>query len=717
MGTFGAEFVNVTELPEARGADPMMTPMPPPDQALERRAWPWWDVFSEALARRATELNAAGGGYLYFPPGPYFLSTGFAVLPRVTVIFAAGAVLTMPRIDVPRDDNTAFARRVFQLSVLIQGGIQAGLHQIVAPTVVGGVSNFRAGLLFETDTIREVYPEWWGARSSDIDSHAEIQSAIDAAIHSRPSGTSIPIKLTGRYKVSAPLRIGGDVVRPIFPDAARRPFVLRGAAGPQIRGLATLEAHESFPAVLAGSNDAKLEESSLLIVRGPAGFLIEDVAFGASEVLRAGRILRRNAAGMEELADVSVEVGKVFSCLRLERLDRGGSDAQMSRVRRCFFKGALGVLVQIGEFTHPYRQSLTPRGSQNGDGAQDLLGLVFEACKFSHEATIAPPLQTHPEDLRRQVWEERAAVVDWLRDGVYFRANNTLRLHFIDCFWRGGMRAGVRAYGCSVVFTNLNTHLTRMPVPREVCLRQDARYTSLFRPDADPSTLWAWADRRWVPSNVVDPLLPFQGDRFVDARDNGCDIYVEAAPSPTGPWLYHSGGVSVTSCESQSWRFLSSYPRSDLNDDVARPSYDVYLQDVHASNASSAPVAQSDSTRVVIVPPSIEWLGPFWNGGSVTVSGLMVNNNPQRRDLVGDAWFLEWSGRIVVELSRSRARIVDLGSRNSFGYFRGTRGGSEGNTQTYYKLGISLDGPEPLNRGTPWYLNLQVAPSSLPGGP
>lgn len=724
MGTFGSEFVNVR--------NPFALPVVPAFP-VGGEDDPGWEQFTRDLIRAINGDRAAGirslrdlGGYLYFPPGNYFLTSGFAVWPLMTVIFAPNAVLTMPRIA----ENTIGA--FSDASVILSGSIEAGLHQFVNATTTNGAPNGRGGILFQTDTVKEVYPEWWGAQPMDVrnaarrefDSTDGIQSAINAAVHNIQYGATIPVVLSGRYQISKPIQIGsGSNASLLGAESYLKPFVLRGRGSPGLRGPASLEIHEDYPALSPNRGSAWAEDQGMLIVRGPPGFLIEDVLFQASRTELGGFYPRHNpVTNRTEQGFTFVTRGKAFSCLRLEvrqrpfRDEHGNviltGDAQMSRVRRCGFVGAAGVLVQIGEFRNPYGAppGITLPPNADLQGAQDLLGLVFESCKFSQETGV--PVQQSLLDQSRALWFEDAELFNWLRDGVYYRANNTLRLHFIDCFWRGIMRTGVRAYGGSITFTNCNAHITRMPVASSVCASQDNRYITIGSDSELPA--------------VAASIQRLDGHEvFTDARDNGCDIYVEwFGTQPTT-------GITVFGFESQSHRFLSSYPAtkaSQRGGGVA--GLDVYFEDAHLLNAATdqglVPLHDDDASRILFDPPAVEWLAPFSRGASITFSGLLTNHAPhaygraprndaevQSRTHTGHLYRNWLSGRVIVGVpGMSPARLINLGARTAAGYSNRTTDSLV--TAVFFTLaGIGLEPTRVTNQ--PWFLDL-VVPATLVAG-
>lgn len=203
MGTFGDEFLNVREF-MARELD-FSTTMPLPD---ERDGL--WDTFIQNFIPALVAPPLNNGGYVYFPPGTYYIKRGFTIGPKLTLVIATGAKLVLPR---GGDINPALSppflspdSRYNTLCVEVQGALQAGPHQFLEPTFdEAGNHTGRGTMLLSGESVQQVYPEWWGARSDAypfgaavVNSTLGLQSAIDAAVHNRTHqfGASIPIMLS-----------------------------------------------------------------------------------------------------------------------------------------------------------------------------------------------------------------------------------------------------------------------------------------------------------------------------------------------------------------------------------------------------------------------------------------------------------------------------------------------------------------------------------------
>ncbi len=515
-----------------------------------------------ALQRLATVDPLTGrrpGGTIYFPPFRYQLEAPprTIVVPlNVTLMFAPGAILTLglsPRHPVGGLSNADLA---------IDGFIDAGPWQIVTTELdpeTGGLLAERGRLVLASEQLRVVYPEWFGARPAtragpDInhDSWPGLQAAINAAIHDRadfrgvPDASPIPIELNGVYEISRPLQVGyGSVAT--RPEDRRRSFVLRSASDRSGAARSTLRPRPDFAAADAPARD---ENATLLRIQGPSSFLIEGVEFDGAD--RDG-------------------VRRAFSCARVEveqeEGKRGlvvpGGDAQLSRFRHCVFRRAKTVLLQLGELVDPFVP--LPAGRLLWNSGQDLLGFQVQRCAFDHGDDLSGL------DLR------------WWRDGVFFAAGNTFELHFVDCSWRGRMRAGLRGFGGRASFTGCSFDLRRVPVPLQVVTAQGRRH------HAEPGE-WS-APRLGV------------GRGQVDVRDNGCDLFIDY-PLVGDAIL---SGLFVRDCQSRSWRHFATFAPHNLSAAPGYtwsiPSFDVQFTDLRvAAFAVGDPMAQGWE-----IPPSMLW--------------------------------------------------------------------------------------------------------------
>ena len=317
MGTFGDEFINVDAIWRSSGM-----PVGPADSSMsdDVRFRATWMSFTSNLQTRIDSLASdnLAGGLVYFPPRNYYLTNLLRFYPNITAIFSPGAVLH-PALAPEGSPVTNF-------HVYLDGNIQAGLHKIIDPPFRGGVFEPRRGrLVIQENRVREIYPEWWGAEpirqtasSADVDSADALQSSFNCAFHEFDRRSSIPVVLSGMYLLGRPLFIGQRpwMSSPEFPNSEIRSFILRGQTGPEHREAVGIGPHPSF--VPPSGGDLHPEEYGLLIVRGPRGFLIENITF------RGSRDDRRLA----------------YSCLRVEVQTtemRGTVDSQVNRVKGCKF--------------------------------------------------------------------------------------------------------------------------------------------------------------------------------------------------------------------------------------------------------------------------------------------------------------------------------------------------------------------------------------------
>lgn len=125
----------------------------------------------------ATAIKAmAKGGTLQLSPGRYRISAPLTIPPQIALAFQDGAMLAPDK----------------EIRVRIEGPIQAGLWPIFA------------GAVQLAGPLREIYPQWFGARGDGThDDAPALQTAIDAA-----SGTGVRLFVPpGRYLVRSTIHI------------------------------------------------------------------------------------------------------------------------------------------------------------------------------------------------------------------------------------------------------------------------------------------------------------------------------------------------------------------------------------------------------------------------------------------------------------------------------------------------------------------------------
>lgn len=211
-----------------------------------------------ALQSAINETHARGGGFVFVPPGRYYIGrgnsdmilAGFAVdvpdvlvYPDVTLTFAPRAILVpMSFVNAPAEVQAQNRRAMPQRSdedllvrIEVQGDVEAGVGMIFDAFLEpdGVTPNTRAGLiLFTGNSIREVRPEWWGALTTtayaDRRNTEALQAAIDAGHTHRKrlrrgpdrrvsevDGVvqwwrlpTIPVVAQNSYPIDRPLRVG-----------------------------------------------------------------------------------------------------------------------------------------------------------------------------------------------------------------------------------------------------------------------------------------------------------------------------------------------------------------------------------------------------------------------------------------------------------------------------------------------------------------------------
>lgn len=464
-------------------------------------------------------------------------------------------------------------------------------------------------VFFTGNKIVEVFPEWWGAGSppdsrrvpsgaggysiaqSLIDTHA-LQAALDAACDNRQwSPTTgavaggflrppIPIRLGGTYLLAGRLRVGaridtlsdGSTVATVAPNTYG--LILRGNAN-VISGAATLLWNNNL--------DFPGDALAMLEIRGLFGTEVSDVIFDAAP--RAPTLAKR-AKGCVFLD------GNVLTDPSVLVIPAPG---QGTVFRRCTFRNATGALVQAGPPLPPIGDSrwvlfptrLKIDNLQRDSGGRDLLNLSFEQCHFfgggaDYNTSFSPD-----------------AALD--ADGVVLRASNSLCVRFNGGTFNGPVRAMIRAYGGSFSLAGCSFHC--QPV-----------YS--------------------LGQIVLDP--PERGSQLPDTdieRGSGVDVFLAHPPfeinSDTDPHLLSGFGIptagfTATQCDSQSYQFLKTHKRLNVN--AGNPGNTALINLQH-SVVLDHPERIAASLRL---PPSIEWLGPGLFQSRLTLNGCQLSNSGVR---------------------------------------------------------------------------------------
>ncbi len=619
---FGSSFVSLGQYPfDARN---------PGLDAILRS-----DLIDEAISHL---VSVGNGGTLYFPPGEYSIQRGFIVPENVVFMLAPGAILKPG--TFPVDPSLGYN----PTDIIVHGCIDASGVQFIEPPYVtprdldnpddpaqrmriGDPIPGRGRLILRTNRVAEVYPEWFGAQPMEVrtgpppvDSYPAIQAALDAAYNDRWATDGfdpapIPVCLHGSYTISRPLRLG--VAPDGRPLGRSRPFVLRGHQGGYL-DRATL----SPTAELKTEDASDPSLKSMLRVEGATGYLIEDIQLSS---------LNRST--------------HAFSCLRIERIEpallprslpareaSAVAETLVSLVRRCAFRSTDGCLVQLGQFRHPYSEephSLT--GAQ-----QDLGALVFEGCAFRAYFDAG-----FDADARARSRLMDAGPPLFYRDGIYFRATETRELRIDDSFFFGRARASIRAWGGRMTLSNMNfvTHRVRLPGP--ALAEAVARY--------------GWVELSGAYSGGSSGTA--------DARDNGCDIFLEYP----GPGVA-STAVHLRSAECQTWRHFASWPTSRHPKAEHAPG-DVIEEDIRCivfqwEDDKHTPF-YPDEPAVLQRPAAILWDGPARRGSGYVAAGVQVRGVHPRNSTRTAAHPSVTEYLVIV--GTPRGEVIDLGAREAFG--------------------------------------------------
>lgn len=425
-------------------------------------------------------------GVLYFPPGRYYLGrqplplpdelgvlnpisgvdSDFVIPETVTLRFAVGATLVPVNIEffdpspsesmaiadvrVPSfpADPTLLLKRYSErrkVRIEIRGNVEAGIHNIFDAVMenleVGGNwtrdpnTLVEAGIvLFTRNSIREVYPEWWGAalpgkvpdrRNPPAALVRRTTLAIQEAIHaahtrrgplwylnswsSRAPGAitspylpPIPITLTGEYLIDSELQVGHrwrEVQGGLdagSPSASQphhpihdRAFILRGTRAPSRSGSggSTIRAHRTYDEtrdLASGHYEGRPARGNdpprlgLTTPRLPP---------------QSGSLVAARQVGGFLIENVSFDAA--YEASRCVTIEAPFSAQQLIGLQGCAFRQALRELVHLGgelpvpgmlDYTEDpltgIRRFVPPGTSLHWTSGQDILGIRMERCTF-----------------------------------------------------------------------------------------------------------------------------------------------------------------------------------------------------------------------------------------------------------------------------------------------------------------------------------------------
>lgn len=156
------------------------------DARLGKEIWTGDPNYGPTLQEAVTAIGS-NNVILRVPVGAYNIADDLTIPDNITIKLERGAILT-----IANGKTLAF-----------NGGLEAELFQIFTWTGTGEV-------VFGAGSIKEIYPQWWGAKGDGVtDNTAAIQAAINAVPAKGalvfPSGTY----LTGRLRLKSHIKLLG----------------------------------------------------------------------------------------------------------------------------------------------------------------------------------------------------------------------------------------------------------------------------------------------------------------------------------------------------------------------------------------------------------------------------------------------------------------------------------------------------------------------------
>lgn len=713
---YGAEFINVFDVP----VDQRLIPGEASVTDRERNATNFF-LMCAALMRAPSR-----GGYIYFPPGrwvigrprPELMASGteqisdLVVPAGVTLMFAPGAVLvpaSYTEAEVMANPDKTWLRRVpeglaqsdhLKVRIEVQGGLIAPHTQVFDPfmdPLDTEMPQIEAGrILFQRDTVREVYPEWWGAVPMVNEqpgtpaqvrrTTAALQAALDAGFNHRLyySASSVPLlddrgrlvrdrggnvvyqkdelgnpllryALTGRrpsipvvlssdYAIDRPLRIGATVNQAkAITDPYELPnntdgLVLRGECGPATRsfGAAMIKAAPGFRA-------------PTLADRRPAGAASPTELSTTTEV--ASMLVMRTLTGvtMENLVLDADEVAP--RCVTASVL--GATQSHSNGFVGCEFRNAALELVRIGGETPPITDDGAHDENRTIDvqniffsGGLDLSGLRFTRCRFDtgSDAGRIQGTLARLGNMRDAMRDPSAdPLTRALFNALYTKVENDAKVWRVGVVFRAGQSLGVEFHGCSFrgcaspMFLALGGRLSFQRCS--------------FRTEEMPTN-----------TNGLSAVLePRDVDQPELRRWNGTDLYLAAPfteylpPDPVnGRRVVQTEFITTLlarNIESRSRQFLTSYPpTAGLTARSPKGSASVLL--MHVRHRS--PVERDKR-------PAIYWGGPRENNVLTLVGCVFRRGEASEGGVYVAAPGTTSLGGVM------NAPVVDLGARRADG--------------------------------------------------
>ena len=586
-------------------------PTPPPGfTASFGSTW-----FRYTSGEQMADLIIPPGATLCFGPGATLVPMAFTA--DEVRRYRTEAWIALRRAFLPEPER-------FRVRVEVQGAIDAPMSKIFDPymdedNVPSIMPQRSAGLVyFQRETVREVFPEWWGAipmRGEDNPltegevrrTTAALQASFDAAFNHRvtmpqrhyvdvpPTRPSLPVVLSNDYLIDRPLRVGltlqqararGSAVEAFPPNSAG--FVMRGECGPTTRrgGGALLKASQWFQSELvppgqgADARPPNLDEfgdsRSLLIVRARSACSLENVVFDAAEIAeRCITVMTFRSAHHHALE------GCELRNARYALLYVGGEFPPPDRVAGTMRYGQV------------IRTSLDPLAGQEEltsryfSGGQDLADFRISRCRFL--TGEGPGLLLPMVPFRKGA--KRPGSARW-KHGVVYRSEQGLASEFHGCVFEGRGSPMVLAVGGRLSFQNCSFRTDMLPGAAPV--------SQSVVPDQ--------ASYRWW---------------------NGTDIHI-AGPFPEwlssdlsgDPQFVFASTFTARNVESRSRQFLTTYP--------AHPDFMPHRRPVFASvtliqvrHASDFPADDPSNHR-----PAIYWAGPRWDNCPLVLQSCLFSPLP-----------------------------------------------------------------------------------------
>lgn len=638
---FGREHRNVS--PIIGGMH--MGPLTPGDPAFAAQN-------SDALIRLIRELTPSSGvarGYLYFPPGRYFLGRPTSVPvsipgselgdiiipPDITLWFAPGAVLVpmagaAVSADMRRRDGHEHLRN--SVCIEIHGDILAERRQIFSLWLDEGTMTERAGEVFLFgDRIREVYPEWWGA-SPEFDlaaptaqrNAAALQAAIDAAYHNRVSpqregdgsarrapGTnellwnlrpSIPIVMMGQYAIDRELHVG---VSSGWSPSATDPWKQPPLAGFELEGERAMgNAGAGHPSLMATTG---FSGRALLAIRGPTSFSIRNMTFDGQY--------------------------RVRSCVTVEPIDPAWGCAIFdgcSFFRTCMQPSAPGASTALVVLDAETRRRATRPGASPVGAPRDFWNVSFRRCLFA-PGDIVPDGELAQLVRRGDIPDVANNVV-----GVEVRLGDNEGLEFRECVIRDAASPGIRAFSGRFALRNCLMHLSR---------------PARLRPDDPGVPADAYSDRE-----VDGRHYPVRADWSLPDHPHGADIIIEephALDPSSGVTPLMPASFTLNTVQSHSWQLFAAKKIPPHTRDACVPS-PVVVMDTKSILEGAGGARELD-------PPSVFWPegGPGSIGSPLTLIGCQFRGRFQDIPVTGGGTRIS---TLTAEEQTRYDRVVEVGN-------------------------------------------------------